>query len=120
MTTFVRIIIPQSTKRKSSNQSSYHKEARVGVDHLGLVAGLQVPEDGSIVQEGQVNHVLALFKLGGVDLEQIVSTYCAKRQFSYKSRSPTYPANFLLGVCELLMSNGDLELGGEISALCSD
>merc|ERR1712037_460191 len=40
-----------------------HKQARVGVDHLGLVAGLQVPEDGSVVEEGQVDHVLALLKL---------------------------------------------------------
>ena len=42
----------------------YHnKEARVGVDHLGLVSGLQIPEDGSIVKEGQVDHVLTLLKL---------------------------------------------------------
>ena len=43
---------------------TYHKEARVGVDHLGLVAGLQIPEDRSVVEEGQVDHVLALLKLG--------------------------------------------------------
>ena len=40
-----------------------HKQARVGVDHLGLVTGLQVPEDGGIVEVGQVDHVLALLKL---------------------------------------------------------
>ena len=32
---------------------------RVGVDHLGLVARLQVPEDGGVVEESQVDHVLA-------------------------------------------------------------
>ena len=37
------------------------------MDELGLVAGLQVPEDGSVVEVGQVDHVLALLELGGVD-----------------------------------------------------
>ena len=47
---------------------TYHnKETRVGVDHLCLISGLQVPEDGGIVEEGQVDHVLALLKLGRVD-----------------------------------------------------
>ena len=40
---------------------------RVGMDHLGLVAGLQVPEDGGVVEEGQVDHVLALLELRRVD-----------------------------------------------------
>ena len=43
---------------------TYHnKETRVGVDHLCLISGLQVPEDGGIVEESQVDHVLALLKL---------------------------------------------------------
>ena len=54
---------------------------RVGMDHLGLVAGLQVPEDGGVVEEGQVDHVLALLKLrrvdsahvGGLEVELLVS-----------------------------------------------
>ena len=62
---------------------TYHKEARVGVDHLGLVAGLQVPEDGRIVEEGQVDHVLAFLEFGGVN-----------------------PANLGLLVGEFLMSHG--------------
>ena len=37
------------------------------MDHLGLVAGLQVPEDGGVVEEGQVDHVLALLELRRVD-----------------------------------------------------
>ena len=37
------------------------------MDHLGLVASLQVPEDGGVVEEGQVDHVLALLELGRVD-----------------------------------------------------
>ena len=47
---------------------AYHnKEARVGVDHFGLVSGLQIPEDRRVVEEGQVDHVFALLKLGRVD-----------------------------------------------------
>ena len=41
------------------------------MDHLGLVAGLQVPEDGGIVEEGQVDHVLDLLELGRVDLAHL-------------------------------------------------
>ena len=44
-----------------------YEETRVGVNHLGLVAGLQVPEDRGIIEEGEVDHVLNLFKLGRVD-----------------------------------------------------
>ena len=40
-----------------------HEQTGVGVDHLGLVAGLQVPEDGGVVEEGQIDHVLTLLKL---------------------------------------------------------
>ena len=29
------------------------------MDHLGLVAGLQVPEDGGVVEEGQLDNVLS-------------------------------------------------------------
>ena len=36
------------------------------MDHLGLVASLQVPEDRRVVEESQVDHVLALLELGGV------------------------------------------------------
>ena len=36
---------------------------RVGVDQLGLVTSLQVPENGSVIEIGQVDHVLALLKL---------------------------------------------------------
>ena len=51
------------------------------MDHLGLVAGLQVPEDGGVVEEGQVDHVLALLELrrvdpahvGGLEVELLVS-----------------------------------------------
>ena len=53
---------------------TYHnEEARVGVDHFGLVSGLQIPEDRSIVEEGQVDHVLALLELGRVDLADLSS-----------------------------------------------
>ena len=36
------------------------------MDHLALVPGLQVPEHRGIVEEGQVDHVFALLKLGRV------------------------------------------------------
>ena len=41
------------------------------MDHLGLVASLQVPEDGGVIEEGQVDHVLALLELGRVDLAHL-------------------------------------------------
>merc|ERR1719233_909576 len=44
-----------------------HKKTRVSVDHLSLVTSLQIPEDRGIIEEGQVDHVLALLKLGRVD-----------------------------------------------------
>merc|ERR1711971_737949 len=49
------------------------EQAGVGVDQLGLVVGLQVPEDRSVVEVGQVDHVLALLKLGGVDTPDLAS-----------------------------------------------
>ena len=59
------------TKKKNDQQKRrecYHnEETGVGVDHLRLVSGLQVPEHGGIVEEGQVHHVLALLKLGWVN-----------------------------------------------------
>merc|ERR1712012_1535740 len=68
-----------------------NEETRVGVDHLGLVSGLQVPEDRSIIEEGQVDHVLALLKLGRIDL-----------------------ANLSTLVGELLVTNSNQTLGGGI------
>merc|ERR1719443_1191546 len=50
-----------------------NEETRVGVDHLGLVTGLQIPEDRSIIKEGQVDHVLNLLKLGRIDLANLSS-----------------------------------------------
>ena len=44
------------------------EEARVGIDQLGLEADLQVVEDRGVIQVSQVGHVLALLKLGRVDL----------------------------------------------------
>ena len=62
------------------------------MDHLGLVAGLQVPEDGRVVEEGQVDHVLALLELGRVD-----------------------PANLRLLVGELLVTDS---LGSSVNRSC--
>merc|ERR1719330_1761148 len=44
------------------------EEAGVGVDQLVLVSDHRVPEDASVTEESQVSHVLAVIKLGGVDL----------------------------------------------------
>ena len=41
------------------------------MDHLGLVAGLQIPEDRCIIEKGQVDHVLTLLKLGRIDLAHL-------------------------------------------------
>merc|ERR1719365_249115 len=68
-----------------------NKKTRVGVDQFGLVTGLQVPEDRGIIKEGQVDHVLALLKLGRVDL-----------------------SNFSCLVSELLMTNSNNTLAGRI------
>ena len=64
---------------------------RVGVDELGLVSGLQVPEDGGVVEVGQVDHVLALLELGRVDTPNLSS---------------------LVG--ELLVTHGNNALGGGV------
>merc|ERR1712015_68771 len=48
-----------------------HEKTRVSMDQLALVASLQIPEDRSIIEESQVDHVLALFKLGRVDLANL-------------------------------------------------
>ena len=49
---------------------NHNKETRVGMDQLGLVTGLQVPEDGSIIEEGEVDHILAFLELGWIDLSK--------------------------------------------------
>ena len=43
------------------------EETRVGVDQLGLVPGFQVVKDRSIIEKGQVGHVIAFLKLGWID-----------------------------------------------------
>ena len=43
-----------------------------GVNQLGLVATLQVVEDGSIIEIGQIDHVVTLLKLRRVDLANLV------------------------------------------------
>ena len=67
------------------------------MDQFSLITGLQVPEDGGVVEVGQVDHVLALLKLGGVDATNLAS---------------------LQG--ELLVTDGDGHLHGEVSALRSE
>merc|ERR1712004_846095 len=52
---------------------NHDEETGVGVDQLGLVAGLQVPEDGRVVEVSQVDHVLALLELGRVDTADLAS-----------------------------------------------
>ena len=38
------------------------------IDKLGNISGLQVPEDGGLVEVGHVGHVVELLHLGRVDL----------------------------------------------------
>merc|ERR1719284_2290306 len=66
----------------------------VGVERVALVGGLQVPEDGGVVEVGQVDHVLALLELGRVDTADLSS---------------------LEG--ELLVANSDSHLDVNVSAL---
>ena len=45
-----------------------HEHTRVSVDHLSLVASLQISEDRGIINCGLINTVFARLKLVGVDL----------------------------------------------------
>ena len=47
------------------------QESRVGVDQLGHIACLQIPEDGSLVEIGHVGHIVELLHLGRVDLHHL-------------------------------------------------
>jgi hypothetical protein len=47
------------------------EQARVGVDKLGLVPGLQVVKDGCVIKVSQIGHVFAFFKLRWIDLSNI-------------------------------------------------
>ena len=48
------------------------EQARVGVDQLSLIPSFQVPIDRSIIEEGQVGHVLALLELWWIDLTKFM------------------------------------------------
>jgi hypothetical protein len=65
-----------------------HEETRVSMDHLSLVSSLQVPEDRSVIEESQVDHVLNLLELGWIDF-----------------------SNFSTLVGELLVTNSNNTLG---------
>ena len=66
-------------------ETDHNEQPRVGVDHLSLVAGLQVPEDGGIVEEGQVDHVLALLELGWVNSTNVSRLKPGGIQFEIQS-----------------------------------
>jgi hypothetical protein len=51
----------------------YHEKTRVGMDHLSLVTGLQIPEDRSIIEEGQVDHVLTFLEFWWIDSSNLNS-----------------------------------------------
>ena len=57
------------------------EETRVGVDQLGDVSGLQVPEDGCLVQVSHVGNVIKLFHLGWIDLKIHFITSCILKIF---------------------------------------
>ena len=48
------------------------EETRVGVDELVDISHFQVPEHRSVIQVGQVGHVLAAVKLGRVHLPNLI------------------------------------------------
>ena len=48
------------------------EEAGVSVDKLVDISDLQVPEDGGVIEVGQVGHVLTAVELRGVDLAHLV------------------------------------------------
>ena len=47
------------------------QESRVGVDQLGHIACLQIPEDRSLIEVGHVGHIVKLLHLGRVDLHHL-------------------------------------------------
>ena len=47
------------------------QESRVGVDQLGHIACLQIPENCSLVEVGHVGHIVELLHLGRVDLHAL-------------------------------------------------
>merc|ERR1711899_31185 len=72
--TKVDLAHPVGVKRVTLVRVDHHdEEAGVGVDQLGLVPGLQVPEHGGVVEVSQVDHVLALLELGRVDTADLSS-----------------------------------------------
>ena len=81
----------------STKKTHHYKESGIGVDHFTLIAGLQVPEDGGVVEKCQVDHILALLELWRV-----------------------HPSNLLHHVVELLMANRDDALGFEVGILGAD
>ena len=71
---FLRLLLYLVSSLEVPEDGAMVEEGQVG--HvlrllLYLVSSLEVPEDGAIVEEGQVGHVLALLKLGRVDLAQL-------------------------------------------------
>ena len=48
------------------------EQARVGVDQLSLVSGLQVPEDRGFIEKSQVGHILTLLKLWRINLSNFL------------------------------------------------
>ena len=56
---------------EKEEETDHNEQPWVGVDHLGLVASLQVPEDRGIIEVGQVDHVLALLEFGWVNSTHI-------------------------------------------------
>jgi hypothetical protein len=64
-----------------------YKETRISVDHLSLVASLQVPEDRGIIKKGKVHHVLYLLKFGRVDFANL-RTF--KRELLMAHRNNTF------------------------------
>jgi len=48
------------------------EKTRVGVDQLGLVSGFQIVKDRSIIEKGQVSHVVTFLKLWWIDLSNLL------------------------------------------------
>ena len=48
------------------------EEAGVGVDEVGLVACIEVVDDGSFIEMGELGHVIGLVEFGWIDLINLV------------------------------------------------
>ena len=64
-----------------------HKQARVGVNHLWLITTFQVPENRSIIEKSQIDHVFAFLKFRRIDFAYL---HCFMSKFLVGNPNHTF------------------------------